>query len=262
MIRLWKRPEGHGPMGKNKRQTAHTSHLLIDGQRIPVHIITERRRDCRVSIGKTGIHVRLASGMSDEDRMKQARQLIDWARGKVREKGWSSEEPHRIYHTGDLLRLGGELFRVEIRYIAGDEVHATLEPQVLRFRVGRNLSPEDRVQLMSELAAKSARQYFGNWFRERVSMLNQYYYGYTYNQVRLKHNTTNWGSCSIQGNINLNVRLLFAPLEVLDYVILHELAHLKRHDHSPAFWHLVEKNMPDYLQYVRWLKAHGSECVF
>lgn len=249
-------------MGNPKRQKAQTSHLLIDGQRIPVLVITERRPDCRVSIGKTGIHVRLASGMSHDDRMRQARHLLDWARGKVREKGWSSREPHRIYHTGDLLRLGGELFRVEIRYTSGNEVLVQMEAQTLRFRVGRDLDPEERSRLMSELAAKTAMRYFGKWFRDRVSMLNQYYFGYDYNQIRLKHNTTNWGSCSIQGNINLNVRLLFAPLEVLDYVIIHELAHLKRHDHSPAFWQLVERSIPDYQQYVNWLKSHGPECVF
>ncbi len=249
-------------MANPKKQQAHTSHLLIDGQRIPVYIITERRRDCRVSIGKTGIHVRLAAGMADDARLRQARELLDWARGKVREKGWTSEDPHRIYHNGDLLRLGGELFQVEVRLIVGNQVRCILEPQCLRFRVGRDLEPEERARIMSELAAKSASRYFSKWFRERVALLNGHYFGYTYNQIRLKHNTTNWGSCSIKGNINLNIRLLFAPLEVLDYVVLHELAHLKRHDHSPAFWQLIEKNMPEYKQYVRWLKAHGTECVF
>jgi predicted metal-dependent hydrolase len=237
-------------MPKTRSAPAQTSYLLIDGLRIPVYITTERRRDCRVSIGKTGIHVRLAAGMRDEQRLRQTRELLDWARDKVREKGWSQEEPNRLYHHGDLLRLGGELFRVEV------------EPGALRFQVGRDLEPEERSRIMSELAAKVAMRYFGRWFRDRVALLNRCYYGYPYNQVRLKHNSTNWGSCSAKGNINLNVRLLFAPVEVLDYVIVHELAHLRRQDHSPAFWRLVETALPHYREYVHWLKAHGQQCVF
>ncbi len=249
-------------MRSRKRPVAQTSHLLIDGLRVPVYITTEHRRDCRVSIGKKGIHVRLASAIPAEKRQQQARELMEWARLKVREKGWITEEPRRIYRNGDLLRLGGELFQVELRHIPGNRIRCIIEHQVLRFFVGRATDPAMHSEIMSELAAQASMRYFGKWFRDRVSMLNAYYFGYTYNQVRLKNNVTNWGSCSSMGNINLNIRLLFAPLEVLDYVVLHELAHLKRPDHSPAFWRLVENTMPDYQQHVRWLKAHGPECVF
>jgi predicted metal-dependent hydrolase len=95
-----------------------------------------------------------------------------------------------------------------------------------------------------------------------VARLNERHFGYRYEQVRLKHNRSNWGSCSVAGNLNLNVRLLLAPLEVLDYVIVHELAHLKQHDHSRAYWRLVERAMPDYRRHVDWLRIHGAECIF
>jgi len=78
--------------------------------------------------------------------------------------------------------------------------------------------------------------------------------GATYNAVRLKNQKTCWGSCSAKGNINLNWRLIMAPENVSDYVIIHELCHLKYLNHSPEFWNLVKRHYPDYQNSRRWLK--------
>jgi predicted metal-dependent hydrolase len=77
-----------------------------------------------------------------------------------------------------------------------------------------------------------------------------------------KNNVSNWGSCSTKGNVNISTRLLFAPEMVIDYVFIHELAHLVHHDHSDRFWKLVEEKMPDYMQAEKWLKKHSEDCYF
>jgi len=76
-------------------------------------------------------------------------------------------------------------------------------------------------------------------------------------QVRLKTMTSRWGSCSTLGNLNFNWKLIMAPLDVLDYVVVHELCHLVHHDHSQKFWDLVASILPDFKSQVRWLKEHG-----
>jgi predicted metal-dependent hydrolase len=73
---------------------------------------------------------------------------------------------------------------------------------------------------------------------------------------------TRWGSCNSKGQISLNWRLAFASLEVIDYVVTHELAHLKHYDHSPKFWALVEKHISNYKKPQRWLKSHQYEADF
>ena len=71
-------------------------------------------------------------------------------------------------------------------------------------------------------------------------------YSFKYNQVRIKHNVSNWGSCSRKGNINLNLNLVRLPEELRDYVILHELCHLKHPDHGKAFHALLESLCPEH----------------
>lgn len=71
-------------------------------------------------------------------------------------------------------------------------------------------------------------------------------HGFRYNEVRIKRNRSNWGSCSRKGNINLNVNLVRVPEELRDYVMLHELCHLRHFDHGPAFHDLLESLCPDH----------------
>lgn len=81
-------------------------------------------------------------------------------------------------------------------------------------------------------------------------------YGFTYNQVRIKHNSSNWGSCSELGNINLNLNLMRVPEDLRDFVMLHELCHLKYLNHGPEFHALLESVCPDHRAKQRALKEY------
>ncbi len=81
--------------------------------------------------------------------------------------------------------------------------------------------------------------------QERLAYWNQVY-GFSYNRVAIKNTRRLWGSCSRKGNLNFSYTLLFLPRELADYVIVHELCHLKEHNHSRRFWTLVEKMLPDF----------------
>ena len=80
--------------------------------------------------------------------------------------------------------------------------------------------------------------------------------GFRFNQVRIKHNVSNWGSCSVKGNINLNLNLMRLPEELRDYVMLHELCHLKHLNHGPEFHTLLESVCPEHRRLQRQLKDY------
>ena len=77
-----------------------------------------------------------------------------------------------------------------------------------------------------------------------------------YNKIKLSDAQKRWGSCSAKGNLNFSWRLIMAPLRVIDYVIVHELAHLEEKNHSKRFWNKIKIMLPDYEQYKDWLKEN------
>lgn len=90
---------------------------------------------------------------------------------------------------------------------------------------------------------------------DRVRFWNQYY-GFSYGRIAIKNTKTCWGSCSRKGNLNFSYALLFLPHEIADYVVVHELCHLKEMNHKPAFWELVGRAQPEYRQRRRELRRY------
>lgn len=81
--------------------------------------------------------------------------------------------------------------------------------------------------------------------------------GVEYGGITIREQKTRWGSCSSKRNLNFNWKLVLAPRNVLDYVVVHELCHLIEMNHSPRFWAQVENVLPDYRYERKWLKDHG-----
>ena len=82
--------------------------------------------------------------------------------------------------------------------------------------------------------------------------------GVSYRQARIVDSEYRWGSCTVRDNINLNWRLIKAPMFVIDYVIVHELAHLMEPNHTPRFWNIVKTQVPTMDRARGWLRAHGE----
>lgn len=85
--------------------------------------------------------------------------------------------------------------------------------------------------------------------------------GVRYGRITIRNQVSRWGSCSAKGNLNFNCLLVLCPREVLDYVVVHELCHLKEMNHSKKFWSLVEQICPEYKIHKLWLKEHGNELI-
>ncbi|HOJ49494.1 MAG TPA: SprT family zinc-dependent metalloprotease [Spirochaetota bacterium] len=110
----------------------------------------------------------------------------------------------------------------------------------------------------------TAKQLFIAWYKkrayEKISERVQFYAqkrGFKYNKIYITNANRRWGSCSIKGNLSFSWRLIMAPLSVIDYVIVHELAHLEQKNHSKFFWNIVRILLPEYEKSKDWLKNNG-----
>ena len=120
--------------------------------------------------------------------------------------------------------------------------------------------------LADEDAIKSAVQAFYRrqakaFLPERAHELAQRH-GFHFNQLRVKNQKTRWGSCSAKRNLNFNLRLMMTPPPAIDYVIMHELCHLRYLNHGRDFWQLLRELCPDVDRWRQWFKRNGRSLVF
>lgn len=117
----------------------------------------------------------------------------------------------------------------------------------------------------SELIKSSVREWYRRqaetYFKQRTGYYKKYIPG-NVNRIFIKDQKTRWGSCSSKGNLNFNMRLMMAPADIVDYVVVHEMCHLIYMNHGNEFWKLVEDIMPDYAKRKNWLKENGVKLNF
>jgi predicted metal-dependent hydrolase len=119
---------------------------------------------------------------------------------------------------------------------------------------------------LSDSWLSRADQAFQHWYRAqareilagRVSFFAERY-DLQFEKLRISSARTRWGSCSTKGVLSLTWRLIMTPIDVIDYVVVHELVHTVIHNHSKRFWSKVEKILPDYGEAYDWLRKNGHE---
>jgi len=131
----------------------------------------------------------------------------------------------------------------------------------------RKLMLEDGFKLSESMQA-NAKQIFQNWYRqeagriipERVQRFAEDHH-FSYKKIRISSARTRWGSCSASGTLSFSWRLIMTPLDVVDYVIIHELVHTIHHNHSKQFWEMVEILLPDYRDRRKRLKQFTQQVL-
>jgi|JI7StandDraft_1071085.scaffolds.fasta_scaffold01906_13 predicted metal-dependent hydrolase len=241
----------------------YAAQITVAGQELPVEIIIEPRRGTRFSIGKKKVLMRLMSGISNEDIRKELARLQAWVTEVHAKKPAALHQfAEKNYHTGQHITVGKRQYILEIEAEERGSHTARLVGNTIAVRVSARATPAQRHKAIQTLLSRVVAGDQYNEVVARVHDINQKTFNRPIKNIYLKHNHSNWGSCSSGGNVNLSTRLLFAPEDVQNYVILHELAHLVEMNHSDRFWALVERYMPDYAQKEQWLKVHGGECHF
>jgi predicted metal-dependent hydrolase len=229
-----------------KRETSATEMLLVGSRQVPLLMVRNRRaRRYLLRVRPDGTpRVTIPRGGS----AAAAREFVE------RNRPWLERQWQRIQaqpRQPVTLQIGSEiLFRGEPVQIQSDQ------PGFIQF--GSEI-------LKIAVPASDLRPAVENYLRRlatrelpvRVAELASLH-GFVVNRVTVRAQRSRWGSCSRRATISLNWRLIQTPAYVRDYIILHELAHLRQMNHSSRFWHEVERLCPDYLVAERWLKEHNG----
>ncbi len=172
-------------------------------------------------------------------------------------KGKAYEE---IYVDGAYLPFGDG--QIHLRIMEGGRPGTN----IISYKELEHGEKELWVETLQKNAPESYRAGVEKWFREyarytltRKAIQFSEEMGVTFGRISIKEQKTRWGSCSSKGNINFNWKLVLMPEGIQDYIVVHELAHLKEMNHSARFWKEVEKVLPDYADRVKWQKRHEKE---
>jgi len=216
-------------------------HIKID------QIIHSRRKSIAIIIQRDGkLVVRAPLRLSKAHIQDFILSKKDWILAQ-QAKAASQQAPVHAFISGENFLFLGKTIPLEI-------TDNSLRPLTLDscFRLRRSDQPQAR-EIFIKWYKQQARQVFTN----RVQFFAQQY-AFNYSKIRLSSARTRWGSCNSKGSLSFTWRLVMAPMEIIDYVVIHELVHLKIQNHSSIFWKKVQEYLPDYKKRRAWLKEHGS----
>ncbi len=230
---------------------------------LPVRVLRIRWASIRFSMGRSGATLRLPTSMSNKQTEEVFRKFESWVHKTfAKDSHWSMLFKRVEYCTDDRMIVNGRQYTLEILEEERKTNSGKLKEGIIRLRLNQEQNPLERQQAIRTLLSRVIGADFLPAITQRVHQLNNQHFQRVVGQIRLKYNRSNWGSCSSKKNINLSTRLLLTPPAVIDYVIIHELAHLLEMNHSPAFWRHVERAMPEYRKHEQWLKEYGATCDF
>ncbi|MEG0795786.1 MAG: SprT family zinc-dependent metalloprotease [Odoribacter sp.] len=202
-----------------------------------------------------GIWVSVPFGVSQKQTEKFLEENREWI--------IQNQKNMEVYEqdTGVGLKIGAEIKTKShlLKIVATDQSKPSyrMEQEVITLSVPKNVDfsrIESIVQqFLLSVYTMEARQYLPRRVKECAEK-----YGFHYGHLSFRNNVSNWGSCSFENNISLNIKLMKLPDEIIDYVILHELSHTIEKNHSAAFWKLVGKICPDYLTLRNRLRKYNT----
>jgi predicted metal-dependent hydrolase len=186
------------------------------------------------------------------------RDLVDSSRQNIRDAR-RAQQQHDVAYT-DGMRIGHS-HTLRLSYEEHDEPQKKINGQELHLILPMSYKQEATTSkhYISSQIRKILRREAMAYLPRRLQHL-AHIYGFHYERERFGNQTGRWASCSSSGTISLNVALMNVPLDLIDYVLIHELAHTVEMNHSPDFWQLVEDCDPDYKTHRKMLKQMSPIC--
>jgi predicted metal-dependent hydrolase len=216
---------------------------------------TNRKKSISLSIRESGIVILAPRRVPEREIFDLMVKKAAWIRSKLAKQATLPQIAERKFVDGDIFLFLGEEY--PLRVMDGPKAKAKLEEGIFVVQARRAHILERR--------ARSIRAAFLRWYKEEAKALFKDQTGHYADQmgaapgrILFRDYKSMWGKCTGQGEITYNWKLVMAPPRIVDYVIVHELAHLHHLNHSRDFWDCVERVIPDYKARRQWLKDHGQ----
>jgi len=221
-------------------------------------MVQTRRKTVGIIVDRNGeVRVHTPFYMSERQICEVVQKKADWIIKKVNEvMKRNSNVVVRQFVRGEKFLYLGKEHTLEIVEKNLDQPEVFIKDDIIIVCISQGLSEEDRKRIVKEALIKWYKQRFVEMVKERMEKYSVQL-NVTPCKVAIKDQKTRWGSCSTKGNINLNWRVIMAPMEIIDYVIVHELCHLKVMNHSKDFWNLVASVLPSCYESRKWLRMNG-----
>lgn len=239
--------------------TAQGTLLCIGSLQLPCQVRFSARRSMGLRIQPEGVQLALPLGTPLGD-------TLPWLQSKA---GWLLSHWTRLQHThqplptfesGAVYDWLGEPYRLKVLSVTGRSKSVREPGPTGQTGIWWLGMPTPTAPHIGKLLAKQYQSAALPYLTERVQALAPQLISHT-PTVALMSARRRWGSCSAQGHIRLNWRLLQAPPAMIDYVVFHELAHILEFNHSPRFWQHVGRVCPDYKAAMAWFKVHGTRLL-
>lgn len=223
---------------------------------------TPRRKSISIVVREGVVSVRAAMGVPEKDLLRFVVEKSAWVSAKLAEQQLRREAiPVRSYQSGSLYPFLGKSLRLVVTSGAKSAVALVYKESLSELQV--TLSSRSRLAVDEQV-----KRLVLGWLKSTAeALLTQKTYalaeqaGLKVNSVAVKVTRARWGQCSISGHIQYNWHIILAPEAIVDYLVAHEVSHLRHHNHSPAFWAQVAILCPNWQQHRRWLRQNGFTLV-
>ena len=219
-----------------------------------ITIVKEQRKSVTIVIGEDEqVIVKVPQYMSQRQIEKLIAEHQEWIEETVQKKKKQLAE-NDWYITGKQLYMG-TYWPVKIKTVYGASPLLVFN-KALGFVLTTDGSEKCARKLMEKYYRTHASEVITPIAREYAKLLNVHF-----EKITIRKQATRWGSCSSKGNLSFNMKILCAPVDAIQYVVLHEVVHLKHFNHSKAFWNEVERWMPNYKEQVNYFKQFGQNLI-
>lgn len=238
--------------------TIQKTQIQINDKPHNLTIHTERRNSIRVSITKTGINIRVPHHLSKFQKEVETKKFLNWAIEKIKLKPQIVHAQKKYTHE-DLIRTHSKIYKLQIEHRDSQKNFAKIKGSDIILKISNKHDEHFKQQYISKQLQKLLAKNHLEELKFHVHRLNIQYINKEVNKISYKYTISRWGACNhTTKEINISTRLLLAPIQILEYVIIHELAHLIEPNHSKRFWNIVKSIDPNYKQKKKWINENGN----